>query len=369
VAGGEPRASSVRIFAAGRPGPIEELLDPNARSPQALLWVDVDDLADEDRIAEVVGPLALQGFSPALLGDLRAGHVLPRIPGERPDAAFEELRTGLRHRLVAAADMLVEEVAGAPRVTPRRVHVIAGPGWLLTTRPGVGDRPALAVDELIDHVRRIGWPAGPGATASSHDLATLLLRGLVGTFLPAMAALTAHHHKSEAEYLGVIEKNRFLQRRAAAVLENAILKERASVLLLDQWIAALRRPGVAVTQAWFLSRQTLSDAEEILALLSECSQDLRDLIAAQRTSLQLVVAVNAAEQLSLAEDARERGEGLQNLVAWLTALFLIPTLIGTAFAALPGVYMNDPTARAAVVVAAMAGAAGLAAIIVTALRK
>ena len=112
----------------------------------------------------------------------------------------------------------------------------------------------------------------------------------------------------------------------------------------------------------------MADAEEIAVLVRESSDELRASMSAQRTSLQLVASTNAAEQLRLGEKARKRGQGLQTLIFWLTALFLVPTLVGTAFSALPNVYLNDSTARTALVVSLMVISAGVAAIIVLILQ-
>lgn len=360
--------SPIRLFAAGRPGPIVELdgQPSPASAAGALLWADLDDLADETHAANALSQMALRQFSPTLLPCLRAGSVLGQGDATLTDPAVIQLRTGRRLRLVAAVDVLVEQSDGQPSLALRPVHILAGPGWLLTTRPTSPASPRLAADELVSHVESIGWPAG--ASASSQDLATLLLRGLVATFPQALTALTIQHHQAEEHYLASTQGLPSSRRNEAAQLEQAILIERSNALPLDRWISGLLRPGVAVTQAWFVPRTTVLDAGEIALLLKDSSEQLQSLLSAHRTSLQLIASVNAAEQLTLAEDARRRGQSLQTVVTWLTALFLVPTLVATVFSALPAIDQGDSTARAATLGAAMVISAGVAAIIVLARR-
>ena len=52
-----------------------------------------------------------------------------------------------------------------------------------------------------------------------------------------------------------------------------------------------------------------------------------------------------------ADAARERAEGLESLVAWLTTLVLVPTLVAGIFAAVPQIYEHESSKRTILVLA------------------
>lgn len=329
----------------------------------ALLWIDVP--ADGDSApaaAAALQRLGLVAFDPAMLAYLRAGSLSPVRPEEssRRDLGVERrLREGARHRLVAAADMLCDPGQygpAAPRIRARPVHMLAGPGWLLTTRPK--GAVELSVDELAARVRWTGW-----ATASAHDLATLMLRGLVATFLPAIDALTVQHMRAEATWLSPRTAGPPMRVQDADNLQRVIVAVRPGIFAVEQETVRLLRPGSSPADAWFLARQTPADAGEIATVLEQAREASRDLLDAQRGSLQLIASVIAAEQLTLAEAARQRAEGLQSLVAWLTALVLVPTLVASIFAALPQIGEHSSSHRAILVLAVTAAAAAIAGLI------
>ena len=158
--------SSVRVFAAGRPGPIKEItggsIPPDLSDP--LLWADVEPMANVDEVDEAIDALvklSLREFSPALLASLEQGDVVVLSKEGPVDPAVKQLTEGSRLRLLAAADASpYHDSGGRLRATPRPVHLLAGPGWLLTLRPLEPAMPHLTIETLVAHVRSVGWPAG-----------------------------------------------------------------------------------------------------------------------------------------------------------------------------------------------------------------
>ncbi len=306
----------------------------------ALIWVDVELAAAPEEIEARLAELGLPGLDWEAVDELRRADVLGAAGADRT------LRT---------ADLAAAHCADMPaRLSVRPLALIAGSGWVLTARgpavnEGGGEPDELAHEDLLRRLRR-RWHPWP--SAASDDLATALLLETVAAWPAVLGTLAARQAELERAYLDAHGLDVSERADASATVQADLALLRRQTLAVDREVRRLARPGRDSMSAWFRAHGTESEALQIPAVLDSCRAELGTLLEAQRATLQLIASRAAVDQLQIADLAAQRGQALQQLVAWLTGVLLVPTLVATVFGALPGILEHCPTGRAMVVVGA-----------------
>jgi hypothetical protein len=306
----------------------------------ALIWVDVDLAAGPAEIEARLAELGLPGLDREAVEDLRRADVLGAAGADRR---------------LTTADLTASHGADtAVQLSVRPLALIAGAGWVLTARgpalaEGGGEPDELAHEALLRRLER-RWHPWP--SAASDDLATAVLLETVSAWPAVLGTLAARQAELERSYLDAHGLDVSERTDASATLQADLALLRRQTLAVDREVRRLARPGRDPVSAWFRAHGTENEALQIPAVLDSCRAELGTLLEAQRATLQLIASRAAVDQLLIADLAAQRGQAVQQLVAWLTGVLLVPTLVATVFGALPGILEQCAAGRAMVVVGA-----------------
>jgi hypothetical protein len=351
--------------------PITDHENVGQQQGEGVLWVDFDQIGDWDELRRVFAEMKLPDFEFAMLGHLIVC-VGPDVPGvEREDwydaDGARGLRGGARVRYLKAF-ALREAIAEAPiadrdlpRIYRREVFFLVSDRWIITRRRrgmswtrGIPDDEPNSVDydelmrTLEERWRNFNEP---------HDAATLMLRILADSWLPAITRIGARLQNSELAYV------RGLNEPGGG--GNLSDREYRQELVGLKWVVdrqsadftGLLRPGVPVADKWFRVRHATDIAGEVDELLELGREEIRRHREQLRQSFDLIATTQTSHQIELSGEEQRRSRRLELVVALATAVLLVPALIATTFGAVPEVLANRGNLRLDLMLSLMGAAA------------
>ncbi len=301
--------------AAPVPIPPDEVVATVDR--RTLVWVDVTELADPYDI----------------------GHRLRGLPGFEPEMIAEVINPATAVRGWPGDVRLVRwaryEVIGWPHEGPPSLrisglHILSGPGWLITFRRraleagGGWAGGRIPEQELIE--------AGGAWTVSERpgdDLGTLWIRKLAASFPDAAAGLAEWLHNADLLHW----EGSSVCPDAAALRSFAFRVDTLAIQL-----RAMQQPAIPHRRAWFASDRADREAAQVDELL----RGALDRLDGVRRDARAVVEQRRAEADA---ERLERGSRTQAAVAVLASLFLGPSLAAGVLGAVPGFLDADTSGR------------------------
>lgn len=321
-----PVAEAVRVseWRPGERGRERALFE--AGSAEGALWIDLDVGHTEPDVAfEALAPLC-PGLTPELLGELFTVDPRPKVSehgdGELRFVSCFSARAEESERGEGDADA---SKAGA--LVFQLVEVLCGRGWLITCwhrskryegAEEIAEGPASGHDEVVRAVER-HWSRDRLETAG--DLATLVLYELVGTYPEASRVLTSWLEQWELDF----------HRRFDETERDTLIDIRALLAEFEERLVAFERPEVDPGEAWFTGLTGDRWATRVRHVVGRVLSDLAALGAALRSSLDLFGVYSAAQHLRLARHQAAQSDRLQETVALVTSMLLVPTLIASLF--------------------------------------
>jgi Mg2+ and Co2+ transporter CorA len=338
----------------------------------AVVWVDFIPGTEYEAMAEAFAAMQLDGLDKAMLGYL----IECADPG-LGDVKVAWYDPDVEARLVAVSDVrylhafaLMPEVPPGPvaaeelpMVYRRDVHFLVSDSWVITRRrTGMAftrghfdqEREPVAFDDLRRFVEA-HWDD----YHEPQDVATLILRALAESWFPALERISQRLANSELLYVqGLVEEASLIDE---CTYRRDLVDLKWIVDSLSSVFTSLRRPAVPVEKAWFETKT------EPGRLVAEQVEQLRELASGElarhreqlRGSFDLVASTEASRQLELGNEERRRGERLEGVITFVTAVLLVPTLIAGVFAALPDVFHNRFHLRVWLLMGLMLGGAAL----------
>lgn len=315
-----------------------------------VVWVDFLPGTGYDSMAQAFADMQLKGLEKAMLGFLFQA-IDPAGYGAEDavwyDADFAaRLAAGADVRYLHAFALMPEVPPGPlaaneelPMVYRRDVHFLASDRWVITRRRrGMGVTRGIFDEERdpvgFDDLRRFVQQHWDGYH-EPQDVATLILRALADTWLPALERVSARLANSELLYVQrLVEERALIDERT---YRQDLVDLKWIVDGLSSAFTTLRRPAVPVADAWFVAKspQARQVAQQVEQLIELASGELARHREQVRTSFDLVASTEASRQIELGNEERRRGERLEGVVTFVTAVLLVPTLIAGVFAAIP----------------------------------
>src|SRR5205085_2203223 len=163
------------------------------------------------------------------------------------------------------------------------------------------------------------WRQGDGHT--SGDLAMLLLHELVLTYPRAARVLLSWLEQWELDF----------HKRLDATERHTLIDVRSLVGELEERLVALERPEAGPEDPWFAGLSSDKWARRVSELVERSLADVAATHATLRSALDLLGVHSAAQQLRLAQLQAAQSERLQQLVALVTSVLLVPTFIAGLF--------------------------------------
>ena len=158
---------------------------------------------------------------------------------------------------------------------------------------------------------------------SAGDLALTLLRGTVATYPATIRELESWLESWELEFYRRMEETE----RATLVDMRGVLAE------LRRRVSGLRRDGRDPVKEWFAGVTVPEAAHGADELIERSLRELRELNDALRTSLDVVAASDSARTLRLAQAESRQSDRLQQQLALIASVLLVPTLVATSYGA------------------------------------
>jgi hypothetical protein len=229
----------------------------------------------------------------------------------------DESEEGASHAEASKAGALVFQL----------VETLAGDGWLISCwhrsrryegAEEIAEGPPEGHDQAYRDIER-WWVQGDGRTAG--DLATLLLHQLVLTYPSAARVLLSWLEQWELDF----------HRRLDATERHTLIDVRSLLAELEERIVALERPEADPSESWFTGLSSDRWARRVSELLERSLQDIAAIHATLRAALDLLGVHSAAQQLRLAQYQAAQSERLQQIVAIVTSVLLVPTFIAGLF--------------------------------------
>lgn len=331
-----------------------------------VVWIDLEAQTDWETLAETLDALNLPGYDRAMLGHLLQG-VGPsdfgaeQVPWYSRSVASKLNTPGFPAYLEAFG--LHAEISPGPYEPPwvfnQPVRFLVGGLWLITNRlegrasDGIYMQRADPVprDQLSRYARR-RWQryVDPG------DLAILLLRALVETYRPAIAALDRRLQDLQQGYVRGRGDPGGSGNLDEVGYREGLLQVKWAVDGLSRSMLNLSRPATAARGAWFPVRGAIDAAEEISELLDRAEQSLTRLRDELRESFALIAASQASEQLTISREiqqaasaADERSRRFEIAAQYVAAAFVLPALVAQVLGGLPAIFEDCPSLRALVV--------------------
>lgn len=221
------------------------------------------------------------------------------------------------------------QASKAGTVLLQPVAILAGDGWLVTAfqeRKALRGGKEVGAEEPSGHeqlaaLAETAWLEDE--LSSAGDLALTLLRGTIATNPATIRALESWLESWELEFYRRMEETE----RATLVDLRGILAE------LRRRVSGLRRIGRDPVREWFGG---VSDPEVAYAadeLIERSLRELRELNDTLRTSLDVVAASDSARTLRLAQAESRQSDRLQQQLALIASVLLVPTLVATVYGA------------------------------------
>jgi hypothetical protein len=316
-----------------------------------VIWVDID-VASGDAWPEWgdgIAAMNLPGFRREMVAEKLVSWMGSLDPGDVPrfDRPTEEPgRASPVRALMAEALYAKRKRAQAPEVNVQPVFFLCGESWLITCsglallkweRELSGRVGGKRLSRDIDYARR-HWQR----SFESGDLATLFLRRIVESWLPAISRLDDYLQElgrgfllglEESESYGAIDDRKY---------RAGLLAAQLMVNGISQMPRRLSRPAKDPSRAWFPAEQTADEAAAVQQLIERADQMLASQREEIRAAFTLLAAVQTSDQLRLAQEtqkaaeaSRKRSEAVQATVDVIAAALLVPTLVAGFFAAVP----------------------------------
>jgi Mg2+ and Co2+ transporter CorA len=306
--------------------PPEETLLFQADPERGVLWFEINVLhADAVSVFDALEPLC-EGLTEELIEDLLEANVAVRA-ARKPDAGVvaaaipgvsaSESTTGGDEANRSKAGTLVFQPVG----------LIVGRGWVVSCWHRA--KRYRGAKEL-----EVGEPAGyedvheavAGAWAqerleTSADIALAVMREVAGSYAIAERELEAWLESWELDFYRRLDET---ERDTLIELRGLVAEFRERLADVQEQRRARRAPWPAP-----LTSDVASD--ELDALLAVAIGSLRDLSDALRNSLDLMAANSAAQQLRLSREQARRTSNLEELVAVIASVLLVPTLIAEIY--------------------------------------
>jgi len=353
--------------------PIDDHRDVGQQQGKGILWVDFDQIGDWDEMRRVFAEMKLFDFEFAMVGHLIVC-IGPGVPGvEREDwydadvARRLRARTGVRYlkafalrEAIGVAPIADREL---PRIYRREVFFLVSDRWIITRRRrgmsvtrGIPDDESDAVD--YDELRRTLEERWRNFN-EPHDAATLILRVLADSWLPAITRVGGRLQNSELAYVRGLDDPAGGGNLSDREYRQELVDLKWVVDGLSSDFTGLLRPGVPVAAKWFSVRQAADVAGEVDELLELAREEVGRHREQLRESFDLIATTQTSRQIELAGEEQRRGRRLELVVALATTVLLVPALIATTFDAVPEVLANRGNLRLGVMLALMAAAAAV----------
>jgi hypothetical protein len=320
-----PVAEAARIT-EWRPGePARERGLFTAAPVAGVLSIELDVGHTEPDVAfEALAPLC-EGLTEEMLHELFTVDPLPKVRAYADGVRFvsgfsvhaEESEHGGENTDDGKAGALVFQL----------VEILSGEGWLITSwhrskryegAEEIAEGPPRGHRDVYSGVER-HWIAD--GLVSADDLATLIMYELVATYPQAGRVLMSWLEQWELDF----------HRRFDETERNTLIAIRALLAEFEERLIAFERPEVDAAEAWFCGLTTDRWALRIRGLVTRSIADLDALSGAIRSSLDLLGVYSAAQHLRLARQQAEQGERLQQALAIVTSVLLVPTFITSLF--------------------------------------
>lgn len=375
-----PDGITVHVWSKDRPPQrLDNWRTAGRAMRDGIIWIDMEDLAERSTAADAFDAMQLPGFDRAMLGHLFEGVGPEGFRAEQVQWYSERIASTLnrpRHASFLNAFALEADVSPGPWDPPwvylKSVDFLVGYGsWLFTIRRRghASDGHHMNSAAPFEHAAmqrfaRDNWQRFRAAP----DLAILLLRGVVGTYAPALAAIDRRLQDLQQGYMRGRNDPNEAGSLDDAGYRSGLLQVKWAVDGLSRQILPLSRPAMDVRTAWFrlVAPAATDTAEQVQELLERAERTLARHREELRESFALIAASQASEQMALAHelqlraiDADEREQRFERLVQFVAAALLGPALVAAAFGALPAVYGDSPVSRAVVVVGSIVLAAAL----------
>src|SRR4051794_7114427 len=318
----------VSEWRSGRP-PEAKTLFQCGPAPDAVRWFHVDVIHSEpDMIFDALEPIC-PGLTLQMVGDLFTVDPRPYVhsyndePHLRMVSAFavtaDESEEGASDADASKAGALVVQL----------VEMLAGDGWMITCwhrskryhgAEEIAEGPPMGRDDVMQGVER-WWTQGGLSTAG--DLATLVLHELVLTYSSAGRVMLSWLEQWELDS----------HRRYDKTERHTLIDVRSLLAELEERLRAIERPEATAEDSWFTGLSSEKWPERLEKLVDRALSDVASIHATLRSSLELLGVHATAQQLRLAQDQAKSAERLQNALALVTSILLVPTFIAGTFGA------------------------------------
>ena len=306
-----------------------------AHRGEGVLWIDLDHHAEPSQAYQLLHRLCGQDLTPEMVQDLLEADELPkRILSE--DGRVQRVSAVSAAALEREREAEDSDASKAGTLRFELVEMVAGDGWIITTRHrartfcGVSEDPdgdPIALAALYHAVGKL-WLGR--SLATSGDLGTAILLDLAATYSEAARNLSAWIEQWELSF-----------HQDDAMTERVTLTEvRGLAAHFRRRLQAFNLPTRRDdAESWFEGVTAPALVARVDELTDRGLADLAAIADALRTSMDVLTARSIAKQLALSQEQADRTSHLQNTVGLVTSVLLVPTLIGSVFGAntkLPG---------------------------------
>jgi hypothetical protein len=357
-----PEGMCVEAWRAGALAqPLADWRDAG-REGQGIIWIDLDNVAQWDAVAEALEAMELPMFERSMLGHVlqRVGpeqHGAEDVPWYDHDVARQLNRPGAPSYLDAFG--LKADIApghdGPPWVFIQPVAFLVSSRWIITHRvngsASDGHKRTTCEPFPLERLRRYA-AAEWRRYANPEDLAILILRSLTESYRPALADVDVRLEVLQQAYVQGREPNS-IEGLDEAGYRSALLQVKWVIDTISQAVVRLSRPATSIRTAWFRIGQNEAAAHEVAELLERAERTLTRQREEVRESFALAAASQTSEQLTLARqsqelaaEADERARRFETMLQFAAAALLVPALVAQVLGALPAVFEDCPGLRA-----------------------
>jgi CorA-like Mg2+ transporter protein len=314
-----------------RPGQPPERKDLFSLAPasDAVRWFHIDVIHSEpEAIHGALEPLC-PGLTLQMVVDLFTVDPRPFVHSYTDEPHLRMVSAFAVHANESEEGAADAEASKAGALVFQLVEILAGDGWMITCwhrskryhgAEEIVEAEATGREEVLEGVQH-WWLQGGQSTAG--DLATLLLHELVLTYPSAARVMLSWLEQWELDF----------HRRYDQTERHTLIDVRSLLAELEERLRAIERPEADPEDAWFTRLGGTKWAHRVQRLMDRALADLESIHGTLRSSLDLLGVHSAAQQLKLAQDQAQSSERLQNALAIVTSVLLVPTFIAGTFGA------------------------------------
>ena len=322
---------------------------------RGVVWIDISPSADAEDVHRNLEPICGGGLTREMVEDLLDADPLPKRRVHRTESGGKVFSAS------AVAVEAIEPAEGDGKASKAgtlrfsTVELVAGNSWIVSCRHSGqyfrgnnnnGEEDPVSLNHLQRNVAEL-W-VGQGFRTVG-DLGTLIFQELAGTYQRALRTLYAwleswelyFYDKLNETALETLNESRGNDDKNDNKIEHETLNE------LRGLVAEFRRRVQAFdpetrkgnTVPWFDNVSQPELTESIGAMVDRSLADLQLLADRIRGSMDLLTSQSVAKQLELSERSARQSKRLQDLLALVTSVFLVPALVLAIFGAnteLPG---------------------------------